>query len=177
MNRILLLLLAFALAACSSEPESNSPNADLAALESYKLEIREKLPDVGRIDVDELARRLAEDPAPVLLDVRASEEFAVSHLRGARHAEELEDALQVLAGKPKSSEIVVYCSIGYRSGYLAKELQEQGFENVRNLEGSIFEWVNEGHAVYRGDEVVREVHPYDTTWGKLLDRNLWSEIE
>jgi len=80
-----------------------------------------------------------------------------------------------LDGLGKESEIVVYCSIGYRSGLLAEKLRKKGYTAVRNLEGSIFEWANTGHPVYRGEQRVREVHPYDQTWRRMLDRKLWSE--
>ena len=73
--------------------------------------------------------------------------------------------------------IVVYCSIGYRSARLARELEQQGVEGVLNLEGSIFEWANSGHGVEREGEAVSEVHPYDEDWGRLLDQELWSGLE
>ncbi len=183
-----LIFLCGLMVGCSSEPAStvnqepaaplvSIPDADLAALEEYKLEIREKLPEIGTIEVDELARRVADGTAPLLIDVRAEEEFAVSHLPGARRAEELEEALALLQGISREREIVVYCSIGYRSGYLAEALQNEGFNRIRNLEGSIFEWANEGHSVYRGTRAVKQVHPYNKTWGRLLDSSLWSESE
>lgn len=45
---------------------------------------------------------------------------------------------------------------------------------VYTLDGSIFEWVNEGRPVYRDGRVVAEVHPFDDRWGTLLDRRLWA---
>lgn len=147
---------------------------DLGAL---KLEIRGKLPEVAGIDVPALAQRLERGDAPLLLDVRADEEFAVSHLPGARHAASLADALAALEGEPKDREVVLYCSVGYRSGYRAQELMEAGFTRVKNLEGSIFEWANTGHTVLRDGKPVREVHPYDHTWGRLLERELWSGLD
>jgi hypothetical protein len=65
--------------------------------------------------------------------------------------------------------IVVYCSVGYRSARIAERLREQGFTNASNLEGSIFRWANEGRPVYRDSTEVDAVHPYDRTWGTLLD--------
>lgn len=38
-----------------------------------------------------------------------------------------------------------------------------------NLEGSIFEWVNEGHSVYQGEQAVKQVHPFSHLWGLLLN--------
>jgi hypothetical protein len=45
-------------------------------------------------------------------------------------------------------------------------------QNVMNLEGSIFQWANEGREVVRGDTSVREVHPYGRRWAGLLKPGL-----
>ncbi len=140
-------------------------------------EIRERFPSVRQVSIGELATRLERkgDP-PLLLDVRAQEEFAVSHLAGARNAGTLGEALSILDGVPQDREIVVYCSVGQRSAALAEELSQKGFTGVRNLEGSIFAWANAGRPVVRGETRVERVHPYDRKWGCLLDRRLWSDL-
>ncbi len=164
-----------------NEPKAERPNPSpvksTPELEKYKREIREKFPRVAGIDVETLSARLRDENAPLLLDARERKEFAVSHLRGARRAATVAEALVVLEGVPKDREIVVYCSIGYRSGQLADQLGRAGYSSVQNLEGSIFEWANTGHPVYRGELRVREVHPYDLTWGRMLDRKLWPQGE
>ena len=37
--------------------------------------------------------------------------------------------------------VVTYCTVGYRSAKVARQLQKQGFTNVKNLRGSILGWV------------------------------------
>jgi 3-mercaptopyruvate sulfurtransferase SseA len=64
--------------------------------------------------------------------------------------------------------IVVYCSVGYRSSRLAERLQKAGCTNVFNLDGSIFQWANEGRLLERDGRPVNEVHPYSQTFGQLL---------
>jgi rhodanese-related sulfurtransferase len=137
--------------------------------------IKTDYPQVRHLTTADLVVMLQSDstPAPTLLDVRQPDEFGVSHLQGALLAPELSDALETLAGVDKSYPIVVYCSVGYRSGALAAKLQENGYTNVYNLEGSIFMWANEGRPVYAGGVRVYQVHPYDTEWGVLLDRRFW----
>ncbi|HEX8280603.1 MAG TPA: rhodanese-like domain-containing protein [Chthoniobacterales bacterium] len=125
--------------------------------------------EVQPITTAELAAWLADAsrPAPLLVDTRTRAEYEVSHLPGAKYGGS--DADFDLAGEPRDRPIVAYCSIGYRSARFARTLQAAGFTNVRNLEGSIFKWANEGRPVFRGDARVAEVHPYNSTWAMFLD--------
>ena len=141
-------------------------------LSTVEAAIRAQYPEVPTVSTRELAARLG-DPvnAPLVLDARQPAEFAVSHLPGARRidpdagAQELRAAL---AGVPGEREIVVYCSVGYRSAGVAERLREAGFTRVSNLEGSIFRWAGEGRPLARGDEPADVVHPYNSVWGRLL---------
>ena len=132
--------------------------------------IRSEFPDVRRITTDELAAWLNDRsrPAPLLLDVRTRPEYEVSQLTGAKHVEP--NAAASVIRESKDRPIVTYCSVGYRSGAFAKKLRDAGFTNVVNLEGSIFRWANEGRPIYRGSRKVNEVHPYNRTWGMLLQK-------
>ena len=137
--------------------------------DGLKLWIRDKFPEVKTVTTDELAGWIANEQAPILLDVRTKDEYAVSHLRNARRALTESEAVEALRGVEPDARVVVYCSVGYRSAKLASALQERGFRDVYNLEGSIFEWANEGRPVYSDGQRVDKVHPYDSKWGKLLD--------
>ena len=132
--------------------------------------IRSEFPDVRRITTAELDAWLKDRtrPAPLLLDVRTRAEFDVSHLERATHVEP--DAAPSAVRAPKDRPIVTYCSVGYRSGAFAKKLGEAGFTNVANLDGSIFRWANEDRPVMRDRQRVKEVHPYNGTWGLLLKK-------
>ena len=141
-----------------------------------KERIRREFPKVRQIDSAELESRLAgtETRRPLLLDVRRPDEYAVSHLPGAFQLDpDLSEAEELLVALPpgtaEATPIVLYCSVGYRSSRMAQRLMELGFEDVANLEGSIFEWANRGLPLVRGDESVSLVHPYDPRWGRLLD--------
>ena len=41
----------------------------------------------------------------------------------------------------------MYCSIGKRSEKVTQKLKKAGYNNVSNLYGGIFEWVNQGNEV------------------------------
>ena len=138
--------------------------------------VRHDFPDVQRITTAELAAWLADKarPAPLLLDVRKRAEYDISHLRNAQHVDP--DAPASAVAQPKDRAIVTYCSVGYRSGAFAQKLRAAGYTNVVNLEGSIFRWANEGRPVYRGSQKVEQVHPFNGTWGLLLQRKYRATI-
>jgi sterol desaturase/sphingolipid hydroxylase (fatty acid hydroxylase superfamily)/rhodanese-related sulfurtransferase len=132
--------------------------------------IAAEYPDVRKISTTELDAWLHDSSKspPILLDAREADEFAVSHLPGAIRVSPAASAVDLPPGVNKSAPIVVYCSVGYRSAGMAKRLQEAGFSDVCNLDGSIFRWANEGRPLLQGDNAVSVVHPYDEHWGTLL---------
>lgn len=136
--------------------------------------IETKYPDVPTLTTGSLATQLDDSTGrrPLLLDARAPEEYAVSHLRGARRVNPSAEAYPALDTVSRDTPIVVYCSVGYRSAGVAKRLRQQGFSDVVNLAGSIFKWANEGRPVYRHGERASAVHPYDAAWGRLLADSL-----
>ena len=139
--------------------------------------IRRDFPSVPDVTTQQLAEWL-EDPAtddPILIDVRAEQEFAVSHLQNAIHATEAKSILQTIESSASGSAprtVVVYCSVGYRSARVAKELLNAGHEKTFNLEGSIFQWANEGRPVYRAGNPVNDVHPYSRLFKCLLKKHV-----
>ena len=134
--------------------------------------IRLQFRSVRRMTTGELARRLeAATPAPIILDARGQEEFAVSHLKHAQRVP-VEDPSLVLKDLAKDAPIVVYCSVGYRSAKVAQQLEQAGFSQVFNLEGGLFEWANEGRSMLKEGQPTAQVHPYNATWGKLLNDRL-----
>ena len=131
--------------------------------------LNRQFPGVTSISIDKLAVWLGGDmPPPELIDVRKQEEYEVSHLPDALHLPTVEAIQQ--AAFPANATLVLYCSIGYRSARVAQQLQENGYKNVMNLEGSIFEWYNQGYPVVVDGQPVERVHPYSRTWGLLLER-------
>ncbi|MBE9214488.1 rhodanese-like domain-containing protein [Plectonema cf. radiosum LEGE 06105] len=109
-------------------------------------------------------------PTPLIIDARSPEEYAVSHLESAQliAADNLDLDKIILSEVPLDKPIVVYCSIGYRSAKVAQHLSSAGYENVFNLSGGIFQWVNQGNPVFQNQHSVEVVHPYNSIWGKLL---------
>lgn len=137
--------------------------------------IRLRFPQVKPLSTQELAAWLAQKEAlkPLLLDVRTPEEYQISHLQHAQLAPADLQELSIIA--TPEIPIVTYCSIGYRSAKLAQKLQQAGYRQVFNLEGSIFRWMNEERLVYQNDRVVQQVHPYNRFWQWFLRSNLVKE--
>jgi rhodanese-related sulfurtransferase len=163
---------AFTLFACTPHP-ADAPSAD--EWRAVKKEIRTRFPHVEQLSVDELSA-LVSDPErdqPMLVDVRTPEEFAVSRIPGARNVPTGEGFVATFAAVSLEREIVLYCSVGYRSSSAAISLHRAGYRRVRNLEGSIFEWANSGHPLEKPNgSPTRLVHPFDPEWGRLLRADL-----
>lgn len=143
------------------------------AEESLTLAIAARFPHVQWVDAETLSEWLDRRPQerPLLLDVRTRAEFDVSHLRDAHHADPDELSIESLHIPPNAT-VVVYCSVGYRSGAFIEQIQRAGIRNVYNLEGGIFEWANDGRPVYRDGKPTELVHPYDWLWSRLLRAEL-----
>ncbi|MEJ6486707.1 rhodanese-like domain-containing protein [Nostoc punctiforme UO1] len=107
-------------------------------------------------------------PRPLLLDARSQTEYEVSHLKIAVHIDAFTPELAALSTVSKDRPIVVYCAVGYRSAKLAQQLEQAGMKCIYNLNGGIFQWVNEGRLIFKDEHQTQLVHPYNAIWGKLL---------
>ena len=131
--------------------------------------IRLQYPEIRQLSTTDLAQWLNSNQTnPLLLDARTEAEYRVSHLHNAQLvADNLEDTIALKEVK-FSTPIVIYCSVGYRSAAIARQLQSLGYQNVFNLSGSIFQWFNEDRALYRQGQPTNRVHPYQKFWQFLL---------
>ena len=92
-----------------------------------------------QMTVTELANRMKNGTAPIVIDVREPDEYAFVHLDGAilkplggiyRWARELD----------KEQAYVMQCHTGARSFQAAYVLERMGFKQVANLAGGIDAW-------------------------------------
>lgn len=142
--------------------------------EDVDSKIAEEYPTVAVISANELLEEISSNTSSSLLlfDVRAPEEFAVSHLAAARNFVSSEEIAAVV--QDKTAPIVVYCSVGYRSAGVAAQLQQLGYNNVRNLHHSLFEWANSGYPMVNARGATPLVHPFNRAWGALVAEPLRS---
>jgi rhodanese-related sulfurtransferase len=134
--------------------------------------VRARFPDVSHLSPSSLDAWLhgARRPAPQIVDARSEEEFAVSHLPGARRMDPESTASSALAVLDPERPAVIYCSAGHRASTLARRLQGAGRHDVWNLEGGIFAWANAGLPLECGGQPVQRVHPYLRIFSRLLKR-------
>lgn len=120
----------------------------------------------------------ARDKEGVLfLDARERPEYEVSHIPGAIHIGYDDWDSSLMEAVPIDREIVVYCSVGYRSEKIGNKLKALGYHRVHNLYGSIFEWVNRDFPVVdSGHQTVRRIHTYNKQWSKWVDNKTIEKV-
>ena len=89
-------------------------------------------------------------PGAYLLDVREPDEWAAGHAPGAHHLPMMEVPAR-MAEVPTDGDVVVVCRAGGRSGQVVSYLINQGWDNVRNLEGGMEAWQSAGRPMVSED--------------------------
>lgn len=128
----------------------------------------------------EMADDMAGDRAPIILlaqfdnnavivDTREKAEYDVSHIPGAIW---VGDDISKMNGISKDKKIIVYCSVGYRSGKYAAKLREQGYTQAYNLWGGIFNWVNVGKELEDEKGPTNKIHGFNKKWGKWVSKGV-----
>lgn len=167
MIRLLKTLLIFLLTIQISfaQPGAKQPQC---LNEAFNKEVTSLIDfSVPVLDVDQL-KDIQEDV--VILDAREQKEYDVSHIDGAKCIGFDHFDITSLEGVDKDDQIVLYCSVGYRSEKIGEKLKAEGFTNVYNLYGSIFEWVNRGNEVVDSEgNPTKQLHTYDLLWSKWVN--------
>ena len=151
-----------------------NPNVALSDIEET---VSKKYP-VPEITKDKLAAAFA-NPNVVIFDVREPAEFAQSHIPGARRIDPGTSADEFLArygSELKGKTVVFYCAVGVRSGIMLSRVQQSlpalGANAAYNLRGGIFRWFASGGEVIADSGTAGTIHPYDSSWNKLLQRTI-----
>ncbi|MGH7815687.1 MAG: molybdopterin-synthase adenylyltransferase MoeB [Candidatus Binataceae bacterium] len=99
---------------------------------------------IKQIDIDE-ARRMTEQPEPVLIDVRESDEWRQGHIPNAVFIPRGFLELRIEEKVPDhKTPVILQCASGTRSLLAARTLRELGYENVYNLIGGFNAWKDRG---------------------------------
>lgn len=118
-------------------------------MKKYDDLVADALSRVREIMPWDLSKRLAEDAAPLLLDVREPAEFAMLRIPGSINVPrgvleqscewDYEETVPELAGG-REQEIVVLCRSGKRSVLAADVLLQMGYGNVVSLRTGVRGW-------------------------------------
>ena len=104
-----------------------------------------QLNDVHQISPESLSVLVAQDQAPMIVDVRNADEYAgeLGHIQGSINIPlmQLADRYQELA-QYKNQQIVLVCRSGVRSTTAAALLTGLGFKQVYDLKGGMVRWKN-----------------------------------
>ena len=125
--------------------------------------------EVPILPAEELSEWLNGNNSITIIDTRSAEEYQTSHLKNAQFADfDSFDATKYSTLNPNDT-IVLYCTIGYRSGKCGAQLKEKGFKNVYNLYGGILNWSNnELPLIDTQNQSTQKVHTYSKSWSKWL---------
>ncbi len=91
------------------------------------------------------AKAVMDAGAAVIIDVRDDDEVAQEAIPGAVHIP-MDDLLDRLDEVPRDRPVIFSCHTGGRSAQVCQYLEanEDGFEDVGNLEGGIVAWTQAG---------------------------------
>ncbi len=120
---------------------------ELVPVETIELEFVETVELGLTVDVQTVAEVQYQDDI-FLIDVREQHEYDAGHIPEITliPMSEIESRLDEI---PTDKEVIVTCRSGNRSGQVTKFLQQNGFDNIHNMEGGILAWEKAGYAVER----------------------------
>ncbi len=132
-------------------------------------------------DFDAMVERTVEEEVPYIyadslpdsnnyffLDARELKEYQVSRIPGAVFIGYDDFDLSRVNGIAKDDTLVVYCSIGYRSNEIAKQLEEAGYTTVFNLYGGLFQWCNDEKPMENDQGSTQKIHGYNQKWSRWI---------
>ena len=98
--------------------------------------------DLGyrQITMEEAAKRMEQEPAAIILDVRRPDEYQAGHIPGAINIPNETIGREELPQLPdKDQTILVYCRSGNRSKQASEKLAALGYTQVLEF-GGILDW-------------------------------------
>lgn len=133
-------------------------------MKAQSLKVLNQSASVPQVDVADLDTQQV-----ILLDTREPRETAISMIPGAIAVGYDHLDLSYLDSIPKDRDIVVYCSVGYRSSRVTEKLIHMGYTNARNLYGGIFKYVNTHQPVDSTGTPINRVHGYSQLWSWYVE--------
>jgi len=105
-----------------------------------------------QIEPQALLKLIDEQRAPLLLDVRTSQEYQQGHIASAINiSHDLLAENSILIDAYKEQEIIIYCRSGIRAQHAYQTLQEKGFTQLRMLKGHMNLWQQRQYPLVEGN--------------------------
>lgn len=98
-----------------------------------------KKKEISFIDITEMHKKLEKDDEMIILDVRTSREYDAGHIEGAMHIP-VDNIREQIKKLDQDKETIIYCRSGYRAYLALKVLKNNGFSDVKLLNGSYLSW-------------------------------------
>lgn len=162
MKRFLPLLLLFVCfgTAYGQNPEGFDKMAENMAGNMDNVITMEKVHEIQK-----------ENKSITFLDTREYAEHKVSHIKNSIFVGYNKINWDKIMKLDKDAIIVVYCSVGYRSGKVAEKMIELGFTNVTNLYGGLFNWANNGGVISTTMGTnTNEIHGFSKKWSQWINK-------
>ncbi|MEZ5033259.1 MAG: rhodanese-like domain-containing protein [Saprospiraceae bacterium] len=137
--KILILLLALFITACSNNEDgvvTRNINADRIP---DNVEVADAFPSITAAKAQDM---IDKNKNLVILDVRTPGEFHAGHIRGAQLLDVTQDStfMEGIKTMDKSKSYLVYCRSGQRSRKACSLMQDQGIQDVYNLNEGYLGW-------------------------------------
>ena len=117
----------------------------MATYRELLAQVRSEIDEISTIEAQE---RLESLDGSLFVDVREPDEWEEGHIPGALYTGRgrLESRIEGLV-PDKARPLVVYCSVGARSAFATKVLEDLGYENVVNLASGFSDWKRSGFEI------------------------------
>lgn len=137
--KFLILLLSLMITACSNNEDgvvTRNINADRIP---DHVESADAFPSITAAKAQDL---IDKNKDLIILDVRTPGEFHAGHIRGARLLDVTQDSLFLdgLSSLDKDKTYIVYCRSGQRSRKACSLMQDNGIQDVYNLDEGYLGW-------------------------------------
>jgi rhodanese-related sulfurtransferase len=151
--RLALIATASAMAFACSKPSAadnqvNAAPVTAATSSNPASPVQNPEDKIGRIKADEAKRLVAENKA-IIIDVRGTDAYKLTHIKGALDVPLKKLEAGDFAGLPKDKVIIAYCTCGAEqtSSRAAVLLEKAGFKNTTALLGGMGAWQTAGGQV------------------------------
>jgi len=149
-----LIIFSQALVAAESLTDAAKKREIEEMYEGYK----KHFPDVKDFSAGQVLQLMDREKV-VFVDIRKTKEQAVSMIIEA--ITEMEFRRNPSAYR--NYIVIGYCTIGSRSGKLARKLKKKGI-SMFNMRGGILAWLHAGGIVHKDGQPVNRVHVYGRRW-------------